>query len=255
MGQEASLPTEGDDLGELAPPSTSSPSAKKAPNKMMNMMRAFEQSARGDDSLQKMESTESASTTKASLFRPTARGVMSQMRSLRISKQEKHKAEHAQDWEKQWYADDDDDDSDEEDDTGYNMSVAATSGGIVTPTNAVILGRPDADYSVASNSHLISPPELAAPTGRAVAPAPQDLMYAEDSPKHQSLQPQDFLTGDAIVEKKPDVKMFLPMLRVLGKGSFGKVRWFTLATAAAHPGRRWYWCKREKGKIEGIYLR
>lgn len=228
MGQEASLPAEDDDLGELAPPSTAAPPTKKAPNKMMNMMRAFEQSARGDDSLQKMESTESAS--KASLFRPTARGVISQMRSLRINKQEKQKVENAQDWEKQWYADDDEDDSDEEDDPGYNMNVPSNSSGMVTPTNAAMMGRADADYA-ASNAHLVSPPELV--TSRAVAPTPQDLLDLEDSPTHQKIQTEDLLAGNALAEKKPDVRMFLPMLRVLGKGSFGKVRLLCLLHSVA----------------------
>jgi hypothetical protein len=301
MGQEASLPADGDDLEELAPPSHTtaglpassgghhhgSGKASKVPQKMLNMMRAFEQSNRGDDSLQKMESTESgaipttsghsatngnnntasssssSSTTKASLFRPTvaARGVISQMRSLRINKQssamsEKQKAAGAQDWEKQWYADDDDDDDDsddEGDDTaavspqqpaggggGYGSSAAippGTGGGIVTPTNAAI-ARPGLDVSPhgsLSNVHLVTPPDLGSTRGA----SSQMLAYSEASMSQQQyqqyhqqhhhidvhMQPEEVFTG--VVDplgKKPDVSMFLPMLRVLGKGSFGKVR-------------------------------
>jgi hypothetical protein len=300
MGQEASLPADGDDLEELAPPSHTTAGlpasssghhhgggggkASKVPQKMLNMMRAFEQSNRGDDSLQKMESTESgaipttsahsvtngnsntassSSTTKASLFRPTvaARGVISQMRSLRINKQssamsEKQKAAGAQDWEKQWYADDDDDDDDsddEGDDTaaiapqqpgggggGYGSSAAMPpgTGGIVTPTNAA-LARPGLDvgpHGSLSNVHLVTPPDL----GSTRIASSQMLAYSEASMSQQQyqqyhqqhqqhidvhMQPEEVFTG--VVDplgKKPDVSMFLPMLRVLGKGSFGKVR-------------------------------
>jgi hypothetical protein len=293
MGQEASLPADGeDDLEELAPPShttaAATPSssssmhhpgqhqqhggggkttASKVPQKMLNMMRAFEQTARGDDSLQKMDSTEggagiipatggtaatTTTTTKSSLFRPTAtaRGVISQMRSLRINKQsvEKPKAEQVQDWEKQWYADDEDD-SDEEDDVvaaspgGYHnaasSSVPPVGGGtssagvVVTPTNAA-MARPGLDSGPAimmssSHVHLVTPPDLLA-SGRA-APSSQMLAYSEVSLNHHQqqqhvhMQPDEVFTGVLDPSgKKPDVAMFLPMLRVLGKGSFGKVR-------------------------------
>jgi hypothetical protein len=241
MVQEASLPAEGDDLEELAPPSTAAPppSGKtKVPQKMMNMMRAFEQSARGDDSLQKMESSESgistATTTKASLFhRPTARGVISQMRSLRITgtsatakqQQEKQKAEHLQDWEKQWYADDEDD-SDEEEDAVYSTTGGAS---VVTPTNASTSTRPgmvgDSGTTIASSSslsaHLVTPPDLSSARANSVP----NLAYSLDvTPNHQHMPSEDLLTIDDPSTKKTDVSMFLPMLRVLGKGSFGKVR-------------------------------
>jgi hypothetical protein len=291
MGQEASLPADGeDDLEELAPPShttAATPSsssmhhpgqhqqhgggggkttASKVPQKMLNMMRAFEQTARGDDSLQKMDSTEggagiipttggtatTTTTTKASLFRPTAtaRGVISQMRSLRINKQSVEKppkAEQVQDWEKQWYADDEDD-SDEEEDVvaaspgGYHnaasSSVPPVGGGsssagvVVTPTNAA-MARPGLDSGPAimssSHVHLVTPPDLLA-SGRA-APSSQMLAYSEVSLNHHQqqqhvhMQPDEVFTGVLDPSgKKPDVAMFLPMLRVLGKGSFGKVR-------------------------------
>lgn len=291
MGQEASLPADGDDLEELAPPSHTTAAAgqpsplspsggggkntSKVPQKMLNMMRAFEQSARGDDSLQKMESTDissapangagntnhtTTSSTKASLFRPTvaARGVISQMRSLRISNKqstvEKQKAEHAQDWEKQWYADDDDDDSDEEDDTttppagggggGYNNTAAAavaaaaaippSTGGIVTtPTNAAI-ARPLLDPGPHSNfsstsisAHLVTPPDPSSTRGASSQILAYSDMGSNQHHQHHAvhMQPDEVFNG--IIDpfgKKPDVSMFLPMLRVLGKGSFGKVR-------------------------------
>lgn len=222
MGQEASLPAEGDDLEELAPPSTAAPPGKtKVPQKMMNMMRAFEQSARGDDSLQKMESSESG--TKSSLFRPTARGVISQMRSLRISgtKQPEKQKAGPQDWEKQWYADDDDD-SDEEEDAVYK-TISPGSGGVITPTNASI-ARPGMDSGPvvsSSSAHLVTPPELASARSASM----QSLAYSEVTPNHNHMhmQPEDLFTGEDPSAKKPDVSMFLPMLRVLGKGSFGKV--------------------------------
>jgi hypothetical protein len=294
MGQEASLPADGeDDLEELAPPShttAATPSsssmhhpgqhqqhggggkttASKVPQKMLNMMRAFEQTARGDDSLQKMDSTEggagiipatggtattTTTTAKASLFRPTAtaRGVISQMRSLRINKQSVEKppkAEQVQDWEKQWYADDEDD-SDEEEDVvaaspgGYHNAAASvppvgggssSTGVVVTPTNAA-MARPGLDsgpaiMSSSSNVHLVTPPDLLA-SGRA-APSSQMLAYSEVSLNHHQqqqqqqhvhMQPDEVFTGVLDPSgKKPDVAMFLPMLRVLGKGSFGKVR-------------------------------
>jgi hypothetical protein len=117
------------------------------------------------------------------------------------------------DWEKQW---DDDDDSEDEESEDATTSFSASSALDVTRTSSI--GPPD-EFRLTS----------------ATVPGQQSLAAQQLAPPSTSvreptfpLEPEELLSdsqcGSIAGDGKPNVEMFLPMLRVLGKGSFGKVR-------------------------------
>lgn len=247
MGQEASLPAANDAAAldeQLAPPSAALPvkSNNNKPKMIGNLMRSLEQQrggeattltttrANSDDAFALQKMPDAVPEKKSGIFpgRPSARGVISQMRNLsmgihhhnRHSKHHQKTAEQVQDWDKQWFDDDDDDDDDEdEDDTAVEVAQKK-----VEPQPSLSIIRPGLDTGHTSSMHM--PPEVVTPSPPRAAPPPP-LPYAVTK-EPDLLHPVAATNTSSILEgagggRKPDVQMFLPMLRVLGKGSFGKV--------------------------------
>ena len=112
------------------------------------------------------------------------------------------------DWATKWDEDDDSDDDDED--------VATHQKPLHPPVNP--LGAPPSSAAIASSPW----PEVQPKAHRVTATPDSDLHPIRTTvggshpweSEQIERQPQD----------KPNVQMFLPLLRVLGKGSFGKVR-------------------------------
>jgi hypothetical protein len=121
------------------------------------------------------------------------------------------------DWEKQW---DEDDDSEDEpsDEAALNAASAldVVHAGSIGPPDGFILTS-----AIVSGQQSLEAQQLAPPTATLGEPSfpPEPEEQLSDSP-----------IGNADDDGKPNVEMFLPMLRVLGKGSFGKVRCGVICT-------------------------
>ncbi|GAX22565.1 ribosomal protein S6 kinase alpha-1/2/3/6 [Fistulifera solaris] len=115
---------------------------------------------------------------------PGGKNLINSMRNLSLRSKPKAAA-GAADWEKQW--DEDDEDSSEEEEVG--------------PLHFQ-------DPPVEEDAKL---PAQTVPENQEVSVISSDDALEWDTAVQQNL------------EEKPDIQMFLPMLRVLGKGSFGKV--------------------------------
>lgn len=116
------------------------------------------------------------------------------------------------DWEKQW--DDDDDDSDDEKSDQATFSAPPA----LDVMRAGSTGPPEGFRFTSvtlSGQQSLEAQQLAPPTATVGEPSspPEAEELISDSP-----------CGNMGDDGKPNVEMFLPMLRVLGKGSFGKVR-------------------------------
>ena len=186
--------------------------------------------------------------SKRSLFsgRATAaRGaaLINSMRNLNIGgaiRSATTKKAEVNDWERQW---DEDEDSDEEE--RASSSAAAAAG--VMPQHALHHVRPGMDMGHSSVPHLATagPPTTAQQQqlesvgsypqspqhqkqNAVVTPPTPDLLSSPLSPQEETLDWDHFgsqqVSPTEEMGAKPNVQMFLPMLRVLGKGSFGKVR-------------------------------
>ncbi len=119
---------------------------------------------------------------------PGGKNLINSMRNLSLGVRSKPKiAAGAADWEKQW--DDDDEDSSDEDEEE------------VGPLHFQ-------DQPVEDDAKL---PAQTLPENQDVS-----VISSDDAIEWDTAVQQD-------MEEKPDIQMFLPMLRVLGKGSFGKV--------------------------------
>lgn len=132
--------------------------------------------------------------------------------ALRSGKQHPKVATGAADWEKQW--DEDDGESSDEDD------VDQESG----PLHFQDTCEVDEQQSV---SHLVSDDtKMAAQTLEEKQDA--SVISSDDALEWDTAVRQEMPEGE-----KPDIQMFLPMLRVLGKGSFGKVTHLTVSSGGA----------------------
>lgn len=196
--------------------------------------------------------------SKKSLFQGRASGrgaaLISSMRNLSLAgalrgnnssnaSGNQGKKDAAQDWEKQWDEDDEDDSDDEElppgrqgAPLGGHMSASAP------PLHAMRPGM-DTGHSDLAASPAPSTPssDLKSNEGKPSFVTPDMVYDAPPSPTNQQRGvvsvPQspnvvpvtddddgvEWDTGYSDDDAKPNVTMFLPMLRVLGKGSFGKV--------------------------------
>lgn len=198
----------------------------------------------------------SAPSGKKSMFPGRAKSMINSMRNNLSIGGALRKKNELQDWEKQW----DEDDDDDSDDSGGEYETAATS----RQQQAQIRPGMDAGHSSAgvaqhqqqqqSSSLQQQQPPPPPPTAQqqqqqhraAMAKTPPPKQQQSGVPRYpaQPVTPpphaRDLLLSpvspdqsawDMAVSqqqqdggRKPDVQMFLPMLRVLGKGSFGKVR-------------------------------
>jgi hypothetical protein len=139
--------------------------------------------------------------------RASARGaaLINSMRNITLGGTLRSKKAEVNDWEKQW---DEDDDSDEEEPPTDAPLHQVRPGGMDT-------GHSSVPYATTQEVHRVTP----TPPDLLSTPIPsRDDSYDDGYSVSSAQAPQ----LDA--EEKPDVHMFLPMLRVLGKGSFGKVR-------------------------------
>jgi hypothetical protein len=181
--------------------------------------------------------------SKKSLFpgRASARGaaLISSMRNLSLGGALRNSKKEAHDWEKQWDADEDDDESDEEEDAG-RQGVAGPPRVGAPPLHAMRPGM-DTGHSDLSTPVITSPPPQTKTSDKAYFVTPEAVYDAPASPPHTRnvigsapssptvipIAEDDGVewdTGQLVDDAKPEIQMFLPMLRVLGKGSFGKVR-------------------------------
>ena len=172
-------------------------------------------------------------SNKKGLFQSSgrgARGMISSMRNLSIGGALR-KQKDVQDWEKQWDEDEDDDEdeSDEEDEHhqlqqqpplhSLKATAAAAPPTVMTGSSLQRASEP--------TDLLSGPPVTASYASSGLSSS--SLMAATTTVQQQAAGPDWDTEGipqapREATGRKPDVQMFLPMLRVLGKGSFGKVR-------------------------------
>ena len=150
-----------------------------------------------------------------------------------LNKHNKKKSKEQKDWEDAWEEDDESDD--ENDDIG---STADSIGPAVSGRSPEIASP---SPTLSPSSHQILRPTIDGAHSSAVS-----SLHKEESTDSSSVHrigeriqhPQQHLTRqldlkwDMTSHEKPSIDMFLPILRVLGKGSFGKVRsylilWFS----------------------------
>lgn len=160
-------------------------------------------------------------------FRSSGRGaaIINSMKSLSISNAIQKAADKAKsgkgaggevnEWETKW--DEDDDDDDESDDAAERMG----SHGI----------KPLHPQAVSTSGHSNTAlmvdekwPQSQQKAHLVTATPESDLRPAELGATADSAGWDTDLIQDQQSQDKPNVQMFLPLLRVLGKGSFGKVR-------------------------------
>ena len=177
----------------------------------------------------------------------SARGMINSMRNLSIGNALRSKQKDVQDWEKQW--DEDDDESDEgpeglEQAPYYGASTAAAPVPVpLSPprnaaaheiTTSLAQGVAAPPFAATGPTDLLSAAARVTPATSTTTTSTSTCIGAPPS-VHQQQQLQqvspDWETESLSTvqrqvsagQRKPDVQMFLPMLRVLGKGSFGKV--------------------------------
>lgn len=187
--------------------------------------------------------------------RPAARGsssrtnrgaaLINSMRSLTLGRSSGSKKE-ASDWETKWDEDEDDDDSeDESEDKANHARVAADSDSSMRRTAPLHQPqRPGMDQGHSSLSTTSFSPRIDAQQNMQMTKQShsagerntdtsvptRDMRYANGQAP-TGLPTNDITiddgiqwdTGAQLSQDKPNVQMFLPLLRVLGKGSFGKV--------------------------------
>jgi hypothetical protein len=159
-------------------------------------------------------------------FRSSGRGaaIINSMKNLSISSAIQKAADKAKsgkgggevnEWETKWDEDDDDDDESDDGNQGReshsNKPLHPPVGSIPGSSNAPLATDANCAQSQ-QNAHLVTatPESDKHPLQR--VDTTDDVVWDTGLMKGQP--PQD----------KPNVQMFLPLLRVLGKGSFGKVR-------------------------------
>jgi hypothetical protein len=130
----------------------------------------------------------------------------------------------ASEWETRW--DEDDDDSEGEEDENDTMSAVAQGAvspicGKVQQQSIISPGIDDghSSLSLVTGMASASVTPIKSPQQRANVVTPVKNDVADDGLEWDTGAQQD-------VVSKPNVQMFLPLLRVLGKGSFGKVSAF-----------------------------
>lgn len=152
-------------------------------------------------------------------FRPSVRGaaIINSMKSLSISSAIQKAADKAKltkgggvnDWATKWDEDDDSDDDDEHVATNKKQPLhPRMDQTLVPPSAGAIAGSPWPEVQPHAHRVTATPESDVHPM-----PTSSGGTHSWESQPIQR-QPQD----------KPNVQMFLPLLRVLGKGSFGKVR-------------------------------
>ena len=190
--------------------------------------------------------------------------LISSMRNLTVgafSKATNNTKKDETDWEKQW--DEDEEDSDDDDDSSSSETGTASAplhqqirppmdvghSEMPVPPQPSSMGS-SSFQSAATAAVDAPPPSMLIPSKVAMQQQPHDLASEWDMagiqpptavvdsaaipPSTQSQStvlsssstalPQAPPSQQQSVVEKPNVQMFLPMLRVLGKGSFGKVR-------------------------------
>ena len=175
----------------------------------------------------------------------SARGMINSMRNLSIGSALR-KQKDVQDWEKQWDEDEDDESEEEEDATEeqstiYSSAAAAVpaikpafpprAGAVPTLETSFSRGMAAAPSILASDStDLLSDSTDLLSATIAVSTSSSSAPLSVQQQQQQQVGPDWATEGLPVLQRetdksqrKPDVQMFLPMLRVLGKGSFGKV--------------------------------
>jgi len=164
--------------------------------------------------------TASTPTKKGLNFRPTGRAgaaILNSMKNLSLGSSRNVNKATAQDWEQRWDEDDDSDEGEDQSDTFTNQPAHTTT-------------------QAAAAHHV---PPFSRPGMDPLPPISSPVPQTESKPHLVTATPEPGMTEDGVEwdtgifapgheYEKPNVQMFLPMLRVLGKGSFGKVGLATL---------------------------
>ncbi|CAB9520820.1 RAC family serine/threonine-protein kinase homolog [Seminavis robusta] len=126
----------------------------------------------------------------------------------------------ASEWETRWDEDDDDSDGEDENDTNPNATVSPIHHHQTQQQSPVRPGIDDGHSSLSPGAAGLSTLPQTPQTQKrpnVVTPVKNDpAIIPDDGLEWDTGTQQDVVT-------KPNVQMFLPLLRVLGKGSFGKV--------------------------------
>lgn len=134
-------------------------------------------------------------------------------------------ADSVSDWQRQWEEDESDD---EEEDA--KLPASPLRPGMDDGYSQAAVGVPSADPRIMPTAPK-TPERSAESATMPVSPLKDGVIRASPARQKQHVERQlsdgvEWDTGAQVMprKEKPSIEMFLPMLRVLGKGSFGKVR-------------------------------
>jgi hypothetical protein len=192
---------------------------KQQPHPMVGVMYA------SDGGSSSTRSTGNTLRNSGKVVRESGRKVMNSLKNLSLGQRGSSKKgiqKEENEWETRWDEDDDESDEDEED-----VKIGPASAGVHL--------RPGMDGGHSSSTPTLRvepavpvtpPPEAKFPvTPPRVTPAAAQVGALDaDGLEWDTGTGLDIIPQQDPTYEKPNILMFLPLLRVLGKGSFGKVR-------------------------------
>lgn len=190
------------------------------PHPMVGVMYATEGGTSGS------RSTGNTLRNSGKVVRESGRKVINSLKNLSLGQRTSSKKttqKEESEWETRW--DEDDDESDEEEDVKIGPASAGVhlrpgmDGGhsSSTPTMRV---EPAAPLTLFAEANIppVTPPRVKPAAAQVEAALDADGLEWDTGTGLDIIPQQD------PTYEKPNIQMFLPLLRVLGKGSFGKVR-------------------------------
>lgn len=182
-------------------------------------------------------------SSKRGIFtgRSSGRALLNSMRNLSLGgalrgnhRQQQQPNKNVNDWEKQWDDDDEEDDDSEEEEQDSKLPASAAPLHQLRPgmdaghsypeddLHAQQLASPSATLPPPTSPTRMNGPNFVTPEPSSIEATP-GIIPAVIEDDDDGLNWDTDVVTDTIDANKPNMQMFLPMLRVLGKGSFGKV--------------------------------
>ena len=152
------------------------------------------------------------------------RTIINSMKNLTLNRKQQQQHPHAQqaqgtvnEWETKWDEDEDDSEGEEDESPRHQQAQQQQVDMKLPATPLHPQLRPGMDAAGVGSTPIEPPPKSHLVSNDGGAMAPSSSLTGPDGVEWDTGVPQ------GAPQEKPNVQMFLPLLRVLGKGSFGKV--------------------------------